>query len=71
MARNDETDLQRYDWSKAERGRYAQKARRSLTVLALDKRVVKTLGGPEAVARILTTLAESIEAPKKKKKSAA
>jgi hypothetical protein len=71
MARNDETDLRRYDWSKAERGKYAERARRSLTVLALEKRVVKALGGPDAVARILTTLADSIEPPKKKKSSAA
>lgn len=70
MARNDETDLNRYDWSKATRGKYADKARRSLETIVIDKKTANALGGPEAIARILHALAESLE-PRRKKRPAA
>ena len=70
MAHKSETDLRRYDWSKATRGRYVERARRSLEVIVIDKKSAKALGGPEAILRILQALAESIE-PKRKKRRAA
>jgi hypothetical protein len=48
------------------RGRNVAKARRSLEVLALDKRVVAALGGPEAVHAILVALARALETKKKR-----
>jgi hypothetical protein len=53
MARKSETDLSRYDWSKSERGKYAARARRSVETISVDKKVLKTLGGPEALIGIL------------------
>ena len=70
MARKSETDLSRYDWSKATRGKYAARARRSLEVLVVDKKVAKTLGGPDAIRAILTALANAVEDTKKKRRAA-
>ena len=70
MARKSETDLSRYDWTKAERGKYAARARRSLETISVDKKVLKTLGGPEALIGILEALARSIEASRKKRPAA-
>jgi hypothetical protein len=70
MARKSETDLSRYDWSKSERGKYAARARRSVEAILVDKKVVKTLGGPEALIGILEALARSIEASRKKRPAA-
>jgi hypothetical protein len=71
MARKDETDLSRYDWTRATRGKYVAKARRSLEVILIDKKSAKALGGPEAILRILQALAESIEPRRKKRRAAA
>ena len=71
MARSrSETGLARYDWTRAARGKYADKARRSLEVLVVDKKTVTALGGPEAVLRILHALADSLE-PRRRKHRAA
>jgi hypothetical protein len=50
------------------RGRHVALAERSFEALCIDKKVAKTLGGPDAIRRILETLAESIERSRKKKK---
>jgi hypothetical protein len=70
MARRAETDLNRYDWTRAARGKYVEKARRSLEVLAVDRKTVAALGGPDAVLRILQALAASLE-PRPRKRRAA
>ena len=70
MARKSETDLSRYDLAKAERGKYAAKARRSMETIVVNKKVLKTLGGPEALVAILEALAKSIEASRKKSRAA-
>jgi hypothetical protein len=71
MARKSETDLSRYDWTRATRGKYVEKARRSLEVIVIDKKSATALGGPEAIRRILLALAESIEPRRKKRRAAA
>ncbi|HEX3346211.1 MAG TPA: hypothetical protein VHS09_16625 [Polyangiaceae bacterium] len=71
MAHKPETDLTRYDWTKAERGKYAARARRSLEVVTLDKKVVAALGGPDRVAAILRALADALGDKKPKKRRAA
>jgi hypothetical protein len=71
MARKSETDPSRYDWTRATRGKYVEKARRSLEIIVIDKKSAKALGGPEAIRRILQTLAESIEPRRKKRRAAA
>jgi hypothetical protein len=49
------------------RGKYAARARRSLEVVALDKKVVRALGGAGAVHTILRALADAIEVKKKRR----
>jgi hypothetical protein len=71
MARKRETDLTRYDWRKAERGKYLEKAEGSLELVMLDKNVVKALGGPLAIASILRALADAVGATKPRKGRAA
>lgn len=70
MARKSETDLRRYDWSKSERGKYAARVRRSVETISVDKKVLETLGGAEAVIDLLEALARSIEASRKKRRAA-
>jgi hypothetical protein len=53
------------------RGKYAERARRSLEILALDKKLVAALGGPEAVAGILRALATAVGEKKPRKRRAA
>lgn len=45
MAKN-EFDMRNCDWSKAERGKYLSRAKRSLSTLTVEKSVVDILGGP-------------------------
>jgi hypothetical protein len=47
-----------------------ERVRRSLEPLLLDRKVVETLGGPEAVARILAALANGVQAGRKKRSAA-
>ena len=70
MAGKSETDLRRYDWSKSERGKYAARVRRSVETISVDKKVLETLGGAEAVIGLLEALARSIEASRKKRRAA-
>jgi len=70
MARKSETDLTRYDWSKAERGKYLEKAKRSFESVLLDRKAVETLGGPDALREIVATLAKSIREGRKKHRAA-
>ena len=56
---------------KPSRGKYAERARRSLEVIVLDKKLVKALGGPDRVAGILRALAEAVGEKKPKKRRAA
>ena len=70
MGRKAETDLSRYDFSKAKRGKYLQKAQRSLETIVVDKKALKTLGGPDAVAALLKALAESVEQGRRRHRAA-
>jgi len=53
--------------SKLSRGKYTARARRSLEVLTLDKKLVTALGGPDAVAAILRALAAALAKPRKRR----
>ena len=74
MARKSETDLRRYDWTKAERGRYVGKARGSVERIVIETKAVAALGGAEAVREILRVLARAMSekkrAPKKARRAA-
>jgi hypothetical protein len=56
---------------KLSRGKYAQRAQRSLEILALDKKVVTALGGPDAVSAILRALAAALQERRPRKRRAA
>jgi hypothetical protein len=47
--KKDETDLSRYDWTKAKRGRLLARARRSLAPVLLDPELVAYFESPEAI----------------------
>ena len=67
-------EMPEVDFSKVERlsrGKYAERARRSLEILALDKKLVTALGGPDAVSAILRALAAALGERKPKKRRAA
>jgi len=63
-----EVDLARYHI--VGRGRHVELARRSLEFIALDKKVVEALGGPERV-RLLVNAAAKGRPQSRKKRSAA
>jgi hypothetical protein len=69
LAEMPEIDFSRV--GKPSRGKYAERARRSLEVLVLDKKVVTALGGPDRVAGILRALAAALGERKPKKRRAA
>jgi hypothetical protein len=52
---------------KPSRGKHAGRARRSLEVVVLDKKMVAALGGPDAVRAILEAVAGAIETKKKRR----
>jgi hypothetical protein len=56
---------------KLSRGKYVERARRSLEVIVVDKKLVKALGGPDRVAGVLHALAEALGEKKPKKRRAA
>ncbi|MDP9002289.1 MAG: hypothetical protein M3O46_19530 [Myxococcota bacterium] len=56
---------------KLSRGKYAARARRSLEVVVLDKKLVATLGGADRVVGILRALADAVGEKKPKKRRAA
>ena len=67
MARKRETDLSRYDLARGQRGKYADKARRSLETIVVDRQLLKALGGAEGLYAILEALAKSIAMRKRKR----
>jgi len=69
LAEMPEIDFSRV--GKLSRGKYAERARRSLEVVVLDKKLVASLGGPDRVAGILHALAEAIGDNKPKRRRAA
>ncbi len=69
LAEMPEVDFSRA--GKLSRGRYADRARRSLEVIVIDKKVVAALGGAERVAGILRALADAISEKKPRKRRAA
>jgi hypothetical protein len=52
---------------KPSRGKHAARARRSLEVVVLDKKMVATLGGPDAVRAILEAVAGALEGKKRRR----
>jgi hypothetical protein len=61
-----------FSWlGKLSRGKYVERARRSLEVIVVDKKLVKALGGPDRVAGVLHALAEALGQKKPKKRRAA
>jgi hypothetical protein len=69
LAEMPEVDFTRL--GKLSRGKYVERARRSLEVIVVDKKLVKALGGPDRVAGILHALAEALGEKKPKKRRAA
>ncbi|HEY1690987.1 MAG TPA: hypothetical protein VGG39_02430 [Polyangiaceae bacterium] len=69
LAEMPEVDFSRM--GKPSRGKYAEKARRSLEVVVLDKKIVAALGGPDRVAGILRALADALGDKKPRKSRAA
>jgi hypothetical protein len=69
LAEMPEVDFSRL--GKLSRGKYAERARRSLEVVVLDKKLVASLGGADKVAGILRALAEALGDVKPKKHRAA
>jgi hypothetical protein len=69
LAEMPEVDFSRF--GKLSRGKYAERARRSLEVVVLDKKLVATLGGADRVAGILRALADAIGEKKPKRRRAA
>jgi hypothetical protein len=69
LAEMPEVDFSRI--GKLSRGKYAERARRSLEVVVLDKTIVTALGGPDRVAGILRALAAAVGEKKPKRRPAA
>jgi hypothetical protein len=69
LAETPEVDFSRL--GKLSRGKYAERARRSLEVVVLDKKLVATLGGPDRVAGILRAVADAVGEKKPKKRRSA
>jgi hypothetical protein len=69
LAEMPEVDFSRL--GKLSRGKYAERARRSLEIVVLDKKLVASLGGADKVAGILRALAEALGDGKPKKHRAA
>jgi len=70
MARKRETDLTHYDLSRGERGKYVEKARKSLETIVVDKKLLKALGGAEGRYAILEAMAKSMAMAKRKRSAA-
>jgi hypothetical protein len=69
LAEMPEIDFSRF--RKVSRGKHAERARRSLEVVVLDKKLVAALGGADRVAGILRALADAIGEKKPKKRRVA
>ena len=69
LAEMPEVDFSRL--GRLSRGKYAERAQRSLEVVVLDKKLVADLGGPDRVAAILRALADALNEKKPRKPRAA
>lgn len=59
--KKDETDLSRYDWSKAKRGRHLERARRSLAPVLLDPKIVAYFESAEAINAALRAIVDAAQ----------
>lgn len=57
--KKDETDVSRYDWTKAKRGRHLERARRSLAPVLLDPDVVAYFESDEAINAALRAIVDA------------
>jgi hypothetical protein len=57
--KKDETDLSRYDWTKAKRGRHLERARRSLAPVLLDPELVAYFESTEAINAALRAIVDA------------
>jgi len=58
MARKTETSLNRYDWSRAERGKYVEQAKKSFALVAVSRDVFEAFGSDAAVNEALRVLVD-------------
>lgn len=56
-----ETDLSRYDWTKAKRGRLLARARKSLAPVPLDPELVAYFESPEAINAALRAIVDAAQ----------
>jgi hypothetical protein len=56
-----ETDLSRYDWTKAKRGRHLARARRSLAPVLLDPEIVAHFESTEAINAALRAIVDAAQ----------
>ena len=68
MGGRPETSLDRYDWSRAERGKYVEKAKRSFAIVAISRDVFDAFGSARAVNEALRVLADVAPARRKRAK---
>jgi hypothetical protein len=59
--KKDETDISRYDWTKAKRGRHLERARRSLAPVLLDPEVVAYFESAEAINAALRAIVDAAQ----------
>jgi hypothetical protein len=64
-----EVDFSRF--GKLSRGKYAERARRSVEIVVLDKKLVAALGGADRVAGILRAVYDAVGDKKPKRRRAA
>jgi hypothetical protein len=68
--KKDETDLSRYDWTRAKRGRNLDRARRSLAPVLLDPELVAHFESPEAINAALRAIVDAAQLVKPAKAKA-
>ena len=56
-----ETDLSRYDWTKAKRGRHLERARQSFAPVLLDPELVAFFESPEAINAALRAIVDAVQ----------
>ena len=56
-----ETDLSRYDWTKAKRGRLLARAQKSLAPVLLDPELVAYFESPEAINAALRAIVDAAQ----------
>jgi hypothetical protein len=68
-----ETSLERYDWSRSRRGRYAARRVKAAKVVLVAPEVYAHFGGPEAINEALRALMQlsHVVAPRPKRRRAA